>query len=276
MRLGAHQSISGGIYKSIERALHDKCEALQVFVRNASRWESKPMQDKDIAMFREKAADFAFSCICAHASYLINLASAREDIFKKSLNAYTDELKRCQTLGIPYYVIHPGSFTGSTLEEGIKRIAHAINRVYDENGFSVMTLLEITAGQGSSIGCSFDHMKEIINIASCGERLGLCLDSCHMFSAGYDIVNNYDSVFDSLFEKFGDKIKVFHLNDAKKPLGSRVDRHAMIGKGEIGADFFRKAVNDPRFRHTLGILETPVGEKNTYEGEVSLLKSFRK
>ncbi|WP_265822993.1 deoxyribonuclease IV [Geovibrio ferrireducens] len=275
MRVGAHQSISGGIYKSIERALHDECEALQVFVRNASRWESKPLCEKEAEKFREKAEVFGFSNICAHASYLINLAASGEEVYLKSLKACADELSRCETLGIPYYVIHPGSFTGSTLEEGIGRIAASLDMIYEKHGFSVMTLLETTAGQGSSIGCAFEHMEGIINLASCGEKIGLCLDSCHMFSAGYDIAGDYDSVFGSLFEKFGDKIKVFHLNDAKKPLGSRVDRHAMIGSGEIGEEFFRKAVNDRRLRDALGILETPVGKADTYAGEVSLLKSFR-
>ncbi|QAR33233.1 deoxyribonuclease IV [Geovibrio thiophilus] len=275
MRIGAHQSISGGIYKSIERALHDGCEALQVFVRNASRWESKPLNEKDAEKFRQKAEDFGTENICAHASYLINLASASGDIYSKSLKACADELSRCGKLGIPYYVIHPGSFTGSTLEDGIRRIAVSLDRIYHENGFRTMTLLEITAGQGSSVGCSFEHMEEIINLASCSEKIGLCLDSCHMFSAGYDIVNDYDSVFDSLSEKFGDKIRVFHLNDAKKPLGSRVDRHAMIGKGEIGEEFFRKAVNESGFGHMLGILETPIGEGSTYASEVNLLKSYR-
>lgn len=275
MRLGAHQSVSGGIYKSIERALHDQCEALQVFVKNASRWEAKPLTDKDIQLFKEHSAGFGLQNICAHSSYLINLAAPSEEVLSKSLNAARDELSRCDMLGIPYYVLHPGAHLETGLEAGIKRIADSLGKIYADGGFNCMTLLEVTAGQGSSIGHSFGHIEEIIKLAPCADRLGVCLDSCHMFTAGYDLVNEYDKIFDDLFEKFGDKIKVFHLNDCKKPLGSRVDRHELIGKGTIGGEFFRKAVNDERFKNILGILETPVGEGNTYKDELKLLKSFR-
>jgi deoxyribonuclease-4 len=275
MRLGAHQSITGGIYKSIERALHDKCEALQVFVKNASRWEAKPLTEKDINSFKAEHSRIGIKNICAHSSYLINLAAPNEETLVKSINAASDELNRCDLLEIPYYVLHPGAHLDTGLEQGIKRIADSLGKIYAENGFNCMTLLEVTAGQGTSIGHSFEHIKAIIDQSSCSEKLGVCLDSCHMFMAGYDLVNEYDKVFDDLFEIFGDKIKVFHLNDCKKPLGSRIDRHELVGKGTIGEEFFRKVVNDKRFKDTLGILETPIDEGTTYKDEVIRLKSFR-
>jgi deoxyribonuclease-4 len=263
------------LHKSVERALRDGCEALQVFTKNGSRWTGKSLTDKEATLFREAASDFGADKICAHASYLINLAATSDETYKKSLMSCVDELKRCDALGIPYYVLHPGSHKGAGAEQGIKQIAASLERIYYENGFNTMTLLEVTAGQGTGIGHDFDEIEQIISLAAGRDSVGVCLDSCHMFSAGYDIVNEYDKVFDVLFKKFGDKIKVFHLNDARKPLNSRVDRHALIGKGEIGEDFFRKVVNDPRFSDILGILETPVGEKGTYAGEVALLKQFR-
>lgn len=276
MRIGAHQSIYGGIYKSIERALHDECEAFQVFVKNANRWQSAPLSEKDILLFREKAEKFGEAYICAHSSYLINLASINSEIYSKSIAALEDELRRCSLLNIPYLVLHPGAYTNSSLEQGIKLIAQSIDRIYHEGEYNVSILLETTAGQGTSIGHKLEHLEEIISLAESKEKIGVCLDSCHMYSAGYDIVNEYDSIVGCIFEKFGEKIKVFHLNDTKKMLGSRVDRHELIGKGEIKEEFFIKVINDHRFKGVLGILETPIGKDNTYLDEIKLLKSYRK
>jgi len=269
--IGSHQSISKSIDLSIQRALADGCECLQVFVKNNNRWEGKAISEEEAEKFRNSLADSGLK-VCAHSSYLINLASFKEETYNKSVNGYIDELSRCDRLNIPYYVIHPGSHVGEGERAGIRRIADTIDRVY-ENGYECMTLMEMVAGQGSNIGYSIENMLDIIELAECRAKIGICLDSCHIFAAGYDIKDDYEKVISQLFDAFGDKIKVFHLNDSKKPLDSRRDRHEKIGQGEIGEEFFKKVVNDDRFSDILGILETPIDEN--YTDEIKLLKSFR-
>jgi len=271
MFIGSHQSIAKSIDLSIERALADGCECLQIFVKNNNRWKGKELTDEDAENFI-KARKKAELPVCTHSSYLINLASVKDDVYKKSMNGYADELQRCDRLEIPYYVLHPGSHTGAGEEKGIKKIASSIDQTY-EKGYKCMTLLEMVAGQGSNIGYSIDNMLSIIDSCDSASKLGICFDSCHMFAAGFDITDDYDKVFSDLFSAFGDKIKIFHLNDSKHPLGSNKDRHELVGKGHIGEDFFKKVVNDSRFDDILGILETPVEEN--YKKEIELLKSFR-
>jgi len=275
MYIGAHQSISGGIYKSIERASYDQCEALQVFTKNSNRWAGKELDEETAEKFRSLLAGFGESRVCAHASYLINLASYKEDTYSKSLISCADELGRCDRLKIPYYVIHPGSHVGEGEARGISRVAESVDLLYSENDFKCMILFEITAGMGTNLGCRLEHMEDIMAQSKFEKNIGLCLDSCHMYCAGYDIVGNYDEVFDDICGRFGDKLKVFHLNDTKFGLGSKKDRHQLIGQGEIGSEFFEKCVNDERFKDVLGILETPIGEGQTYIDEVKLLKSMR-
>jgi len=271
MLIGAHQSITKSIDLSIKRALADNCECLQIFVKNNNRWEGKPLLDETVEKFKTELKRSGLK-VCAHSSYLINLASFKEDTYAKSVICYEDELTRCDRLQIPYYVIHPGSHLKHGEDVGIKRIAETIDQTYDK-GFETMTLLEMVAGQGTNIGYSIQNMVDIIEASAFSDKLGICLDSCHIFAAGYDIRDNYDKVFDEMFSAFGDKIKVFHLNDSKKPLDSRRDRHELVGKGEIGEEFFKKVVNDSRFSDILGILETPFDEN--YQQEVELLKSYR-
>lgn len=271
MLIGSHQSISKSIDLSIERALADGCECLQVFTKNNNRWVGKDISEEEVGKFRTKLTESKLQ-VCAHSCYLINLASFKEETHQKSMTCIRDELNRCDRLGIPTYVIHPGSHVGEGEDAGIKRIAESLDRVYDE-GYECMTLLEMVAGQGSNIGYSIENMLDIIEASNHKDKLGICLDSCHIFAAGFDIKDNYDKVFNDLFDAFGDKIKVFHLNDSMKPLNSRRDRHAKIGEGEIGAEFFKKVVNDDRFNDILGILETPVDEN--YSDEIKLLKSYR-
>jgi len=274
MLVGAHQSISKSIDLSIERALADNCECLQIFVKNNNRWEGKDIPSEAVDKFRKGIADSGLR-VCAHATYLINLASFKEDTYAKSVRCYHEELKRCDMLNVPYYVIHPGSHLKEGEEKGIAKIAESIDAAYGEHGFECMTLLEMVAGQGTNIGYSIQNMVDIIDRSAFSEKIGICLDSCHIFAAGYDIKDRYDEVFDEFFAAFGDKIKVFHLNDSKKPLNSRRDRHELIGRGEIGEEFFMKAMTDERFNDVLGILETPVTDEYTYEYEVKLLKSYR-
>jgi len=203
------------------------------------------------------------------------MASVKSDIREKSYLSMVDELKRCDQLNIKFYVIHPGSHLGVGEDEGVKLVAEMIDKAYEENGFEASILLEITAGQGTNLGYKLDHFEKIFDISKYTHKLNICLDSCHMYSAGFDIVNEYDKVFDEIFSKFGDKIKVFHLNDSKKGFASRLDRHELLGKGTIGIQFFRRALNDKRFDNVLGILETPVLEGETYKGEIEILKSLR-
>jgi len=271
MLIGSHQSIKKSIDLSIKRALADGCECLQVFVKNNNRWKGKKISEEEAEKFKSALSESGLK-VCTHASYLINLASFKDDVYEKSIKSYYDELSRCDTLNIPFYVIHPGSHLENGEEAGIKRISESIDKAYDK-GYKCMTLLEMVAGQGTNIGYSIQNLLDIIDSSAHPKKIGICLDSAHMFSAGYDIKDNYDEVFTELFDAFGDKIKVFHLNDSKKPLSSKLDRHELIGKGEIGTDFFKKVINDKRFSEILGILETPVDEN--YKEEIELLKSFR-
>ncbi len=208
MLIGSHQSITKSIDLSIQRALADNCECLQVFVKNNNRWEGKPLLSETAEKFKTDLADSGLK-VCAHSSYLINLASFKEDTYAKSVRCFEDELTRCDMLDIPYYVIHPGSHLNYGEEAGIKRIAETIDRTYDK-GFRCMTLLEMVAGQGTNIGYSIQNMLDIIDASAFGDKLGICLDSCHIFAAGYDIRDDYDKVFfNELFDAFGDRIKVF-------------------------------------------------------------------
>jgi deoxyribonuclease-4 len=272
--IGAHESISGGIYKSIERGLQDDCECIQIFVKNSNRWLGKPISEMDIEKYNEILSNVNMP-VCCHSSYLINMASSKPDIREKSCKSMVDELERCEKLGIKYYIIHPGAHLGIGEKKGLDLIVEMIDTIYFENNFNTHILLEITAGQGTNLGYKVEHLLYILEKSKYENKLGICLDSCHMYSAGFDILNRYDEVFDNLFQTFPNKIKVFHLNDSKKPLGSRVDRHDLIGKGVLGIDFFKKVVNDERFKDILGILETPIESDETYKEEVALLKSLR-
>lgn len=271
MYIGSHQSITKSVDLSIKRALADGCECLQIFVKNNNRWEGKPISDEAAEKFRAGIASSGLK-VCAHASYLINMASPRDEVYSKSVISYHDELKRCDSLNIPYYVIHPGSHLGQGEDLGIEKIARTIDDAYN-SGFKCMTLLETVAGQGTNIGHSIESLLAVIEKADAAEHIGICLDSCHMFTAGYDLKNDYKNVINNFFSAFDGRIRVFHLNDSKKPFASRLDRHELIGRGEIGEDFFKKAVNDSRFSDILGILETPVDEN--YKKEIQLLKSYR-
>lgn len=272
MLIGAHKSISGSIEKSIERALADGCECLQVFVKNKNRWEGKPLTDDDANKFRSALANSGLG-VCAHASYLINPASCDAEIRRKSIISFKDELSRCDRLNIPYYVMHPGAHMKQGVEKGIRNVAEFLSEAYADSDFRVTTLLETTSGMGTCLGHTSEEIEEIISLSTGRAKTGVCLDSCHIFAAGYDIVNKYDDVFESFFNIFGDKIKVFHLNDSKKPLASRLDRHELIADGLIGETFFKKVINDERFCDVLGILETPV--EDTYMDEIAKLKSYR-
>ncbi len=261
MLFGAHMSIAGGVDRAIDRAALVESDAVQIFTKNNNQWNAKPIPPEQVERFLLRIEETGIKSVVAHDSYLINLASGDDALWEKSIAAFREELERCELLGVPYLVTHPGSHVGAGEEEGIRRVAEALNRIHrDLPGYRVMTLLEITAGQGTNLGYRFEQLGQIVAQVAAPERVGYCFDTCHAFAAGYDIrtPEGYEATFREFDEVLGlANLRVFHLNDSKKPLGSRVDRHEHIGDGQIGLEGFRLVVNDPRFKDLPGLLETP-------------------
>lgn len=264
--LGAHMSIAGGLHNAIARGVTAGSTALQIFTKNASQWRAKPLEDDAIARFK---ADLAGSpidqlALVAHDSYLINLASPDPDRWRQSVDAFTDELRRCDQLGVPYLVTHPGAHMGEGEEAGLQRVAEALRQALSAAPPCRTTvLLETTAGQGSALGHRFAHLGRLLELVPDEERLGVCFDSCHVFAAGYEINTEagYAATWDEFEREIGlHRLRVLHLNDAKKPLASRVDRHEHLGKGHIGREGFRLLMNDARLRDRVMVLETPKGD----------------
>ncbi len=261
MRFGAHMSISGGFDKAVDRAVQAGCDALQIFTKNNNQWRAKPIEDGQVEQFLSRLAETGIGPVVAHDSYLINLASPDDELWEKSIEAFRIELERCEQLQVPFLVTHPGSFVKSSEDEGIARIAQALNRIHDDlPGFKVLTLLETTAGQGSAIGHRFEQLARIVERVSAPGRVGYCFDTCHVFAAGYEIRTDdgYAETMGAFETVLGlDNLKAFHFNDSKRELGSHVDRHDHIGAGQIGLDGFRHFVNDKRFDGRPALLETP-------------------
>ncbi len=258
MRIGIHLSIAGGMHRAIEKAHALRVQAVQVFLKNSNRWEARPYTGEEIAAFRRTAGSHPEIIPYAHAGYLINLAGTG-DVHAKSLTAMADELIRAELMGIDYVVVHPGSHGARGLEEGIRRVADSLDRVLERTG-KTNILLETTAGQGSSIGHRFEQLAAIIAASSFPGRIGVCLDTCHIFAAGYDISSQerYDEVIADFDAIIGlERLKLIHLNDSKRECGSRVDRHEHIGKGQIGRGGFRLLLHDRRLADVPMILETP-------------------
>ena len=277
--LGAHQSIAGGYYKAVEAAAATGCDCVQLFTKNNNQWKAKAITDKDVAKFRDALEEHGVSQPLSHDSYLINLGSPKDDLWNKSIDAIVVELERAEQLGIPYVVAHPGSFTTSSEEEGLTRIAKGIDEAHQRTeGIGAQILLETTAGQGSNLGWKFEHLAEIIAQTAEGDRLGVCFDTCHVFAAGYpmETPDEYADTMQQLDDVVGlDRLKAFHLNDSLRPFASRKDRHAAIGKGEIGLEPFRHLLNDPRFADTPMYLETPKGEEDGEDLDVINLRTLR-
>lgn len=281
MNLGSHMSIAGGVHLALERGREAGCNSVQLFVKSPNRWKARPLKKKEIERFHKNRNNYRENFIMAHTSYLINLASPESRQSEKSIEALVEETKRCETLGIPYLVLHPGSHKGTGEDEGIKTIAGNLDQVFSEtNGFNTMILLETTAGQGNTIGHKFEHLAEIISRLKDTLRVGVCYDTCHSFAAGYDIRSEevYKKTFSRLNRIIGfENLKAFHINDSKNDLGSRKDRHEHIGKGKIGKKAFSLLVNDSRFRNIPMVLETPKGKDFKEDREnLALLRSMRK
>lgn len=264
LELGAHMSIAGGCELALRRAAEFGMASCQLFTKNASQWKAKPIDAAAVERFAEERSRTAIHHLVAHDSYLINLASPDDSLRERSSLAFGEELDRCEQLGIPFLVTHPGAHVGSGAVPAIHRVATEINRLHDArpNGQTI-TLLETTAGQGTTLGRTFDELAEIIGGIEDRSRVGVCFDTCHAFAAGYDLRDRpgYDAVMSEFDATLGfEQLRVFHLNDSKKGLGSRVDRHAPIGDGELGLDAFAMILNDSRFNGHPGLLETPKGD----------------
>ncbi|HVX60765.1 MAG TPA: deoxyribonuclease IV [Pirellulales bacterium] len=279
MLLGAHMSIAGGYYRAVEHAQRCGCDCVQLFTKNNNQWKAKPITDEEAEKFRDALAASGVSHPISHDSYLINLATPDDDLWRRSIDAFVVELQRAEQLGIAYVVMHPGAYVTSTEAAGLARVVEALDEVHRQTPeLSACTLLETTAGQGTALGWRFEHLAEIKSRAKSPERLGVCLDTCHVFAAGYPLQTpeEYESTMQAFDTIVGtEEIKAFHLNDSKKGLGSRVDRHDHIGEGMLGLEPFRHLLNDPRFRQTPMYLETPKGQTDGLEWDVMNLKKLR-
>ncbi len=288
--LGAHESVAGGLHLAFDRLQQVGGEALQIFTRNQRQWNPQPLTKDEISLFQEawsragslpvgrsctipgardtragkrSEAETPALAVASHASYLINLASAKQELIDKSIKAFAAEIHRCGQLGIPMVVIHPGSHGGDGVEAGLARFVAALDLALDETEAGVTVLLETTAGQGTSLGSHFEELAFILEHSRYPQRLGVCVDTCHIFAAGYDIRSK--SAYDRTMEEFDRLvgigwIRFFHLNDSKQKLASRVDRHEHIGQGSIGLTGFANLLNDPRFADHPMTLETPKGD----------------
>ncbi len=257
-------SVAGGLPRAIERAVVHGCDALQIFAKNASQWRGRVLPSAEIREFRARAAASRIHPIVSHASYLINLASGDRTLRRQSLDAMGDEIDRAEALGLLGVVLHPGCYTDGSEADGLELIAAGLVELLKARRRGrTLILLEHTAGQGTSLGSTFEQLASIIGTTGDHPRIGVCLDTCHLLASGYDIVSaaGYDSTFGQFGRLVGfARLKLFHLNDSKRPLGSRVDRHEHIGKGCIGLEPFRRILNDSRFRRLPMLLETPKSE----------------
>ena len=256
--IGAHLSTRGGLHTAFERASAIDVSAAAIFAKNSNQWKGKVLTDDDCALFAEKRN---VRPMLTHASYLINLATTNEEFHRKSIAAMIDELDRAERLGIHAVVLHPGAHMGAGSDAAIDQIARSLDEIHAAiPNHRVVTLLETSAGQGSCVGCTFEELGRMIAAVDDKQRVGICFDTCHVFAAGYEIRtrDGYQRTIDEMERHVGlHNVGAFHLNDSKKPLGSRVDRHQHIGQGEIGLEAFRLLLNDPRFTRIPKVIETP-------------------
>jgi deoxyribonuclease-4 len=257
--LGAHMSIAGGIHKAIERGESIGCSAIQIFTKSNRQWYAKALSDEEIELFKQAWKNSSITSVVAHASYLLNIGSSNPDLEKKSFEALKIEFQRCADLGIPYLTIHPGSHTNTDEKSCLAQVSKNIDKLlaHVPDG---MLLLETMAGQGSQVGYTFEQLAEIIKHVDQKRRIGVCIDTCHLFAAGYDM--RTEKAYHDMWKHFDavigmHKLKAIHVNDSQKDLGSRIDRHTDIGKGKIGLDAFELLLNDPALFDIPKILETP-------------------
>ncbi len=272
LRIGAHMSVAGGVSKAVDRAIVHGCEALQIFSKNASQWHGKPLDPAEVKAFRTRIDQAGITPVVSHASYLINLATTFSPLREQSIAAFIDELDRADALGLMGVVIHPGTCTAGSEEDGLRLIADAIRQALKAPSRSrTLVLLEHTAGQGRTLGYRFEHLAAIIGHLKGSARVGVCLDTCHLLAAGYDIVSEsgYRDTFDAFDRIVGiGRLKVFHGNDSKKPCGSRVDRHEHIGRGYLTEAPFRRLLHDHRFAGLPLLIETEKSKASGKAGSV--------
>ena len=272
--IGAHLSSKGGLHTVFDRAKEINATAVALFAKNSNQWKGKELTDEDCKLFAEKRT---VKPVFTHASYLINLATTNPEFHRKSIAAMIDEIDRAERLGAAAVVLHPGAHMGAGPNSGIDQIARSFDQIHAAiPQHKVVTLLETAAGQGSCLGCTFEELGKIISLVDDKKRLGICIDTCHIFASGYDIrtPDGYERTIDDVEKHVGiHRVGLFHLNDSKKPLGSRVDRHEHIGDGQIGVEGFRNLLNDARFRRIPKLLETP--KKIEHESDRRNLATLR-
>lgn len=275
--IGTHTSISGGFYKAIEEGEKIGATVIQIFTKSSRSWFGKKILKEDVEKFKSTLKKSNIEMVIAHSSYLINLGSPKKEIEKKSIESLKHELQRCEKLEIPYLIIHPGSHLKTGEKECIKQIAKNLDIVLKEIKGNVQILLETTAGQGTNIGYKFEHIKKIRNLSREKNRIKVCVDTCHIFSAGYNINSpeSYKKTFSKFTKIIGlENLKAIHLNDSKTKLNSRKDRHANIGEGELPKKTFELIMNDKHFKNIPKILETP--DSKLYAKEIEMLKKMIK
>jgi deoxyribonuclease IV len=276
--LGAHMSISGGLYNAFTEGERKGCETIQIFVKSSNQWKAKPISDEEIEKYHQEQKRTGISPVVAHDSYLINLGSPNPELLEKSRQAFLVELQRCEKLAIPYLVTHPGSHLESSLQSGIDRVAESLTWLFERTpDFEVKVALETTAGQGSNLGYTFEQLAEMIAKSGRPDRCRVCFDTCHAYAAGYDIACEigYEQTWKAFERIIGmEKLAAIHLNDSRKGLNSRVDRHEQIGKGTLGIKAFELLMRDKRFENIPKILETPKGDNDEMD-EINL-KLLRK
>lgn len=269
--LGAHTSTNGGVAAAVDLAEKLQFTAMQIFTKNNNRWFSKALTEKEINLYKDKLSKSNIKFVVSHDSYLVNLCAVNAELLIKSREAFVDELERCELLGIPHLNFHPGSHGGQGEKEGIKIIAESLNIAHEKTkGFKVKSMLEATAGQGAAIGYRFEHLREIIDLVDEKERMSVCIDTAHIFAAGYDLKS--EKGYEKTIKEFDDivgleRLQCFHFNDSKKDLGTRVDRHEHIGQGFIGIEGFTNLMNDKRLERVPKILETPKGKEQLEDVE---------
>jgi deoxyribonuclease-4 len=277
--LGAHTSIAGGVANALYAGKEIGCDVIQLFSKNQMQWQGKELSGQEIDEFHMAVQETGVYPVTIHDAYLINLASPNPVVFRKSYNAFIDELKRCESLGVPYLVMHPGAHLGEGEQNGLNKIAGSIHQAYHEAGVTeTVVLLETTAGQGTSLGYRFEQIKYLLDASGLHGNIGVCMDTCHIFAAGYDLRTDIKwcqtkEAFHSIIGL--EKLKIIHLNDSKKDFGSRVDRHKRIGKGKIGLTGFRVLVND-RDLHNIPMILEIAGGNEVYRQDILLLRSLKK
>jgi deoxyribonuclease-4 len=277
--LGAHQSIAGGYYRAVERAREVGCDCVQLFTKNNNQWSAKDITRAEARRFKEATADLGVTHPIAHDSYLINLASPEPRLWRKSVDAFVAELHRAELLDIPYVVTHPGAYTTGSETDGLEQVVRAIDEIHVKSrGLQARCLIETTAGQGTALGWRFEHLARIFEEVQEPDRLGVCFDTCHVFAAGYalDTPETYEATMGRFDRLVGlNRIKAFHLNDSRRELGSRVDRHEHIGRGKMGLEPFRRLLADRRFRDIPMYLETPKGNVDGVDWDIRNLQTLR-